>query len=284
MSQEGTYDTDLTDRTLMEHLLTRQAGEVAARLRKHGLSGRTVTIKVRLHDFTTLSRSTTLSSPTDQARTIARLARGLLTDLDTSGGVRLLGVGVSGLADWVQEDLFGETTDGRRRRAGGAQRAPRAAPAPRRRRATLVAGDGRRARRDGPGLGLGLGTRRGHGSLRDGRDAGGAGQVVRRGRPSAAGRGLRQHPLKRREPARAVALDGPLADPQLRRGLPDAEPEPVPQHDHLALHLGQRLERVEERRPLLDGRPRARPRRRGRRAPAARVATGAATRRCCCAR
>jgi DNA polymerase-4 len=101
VSQEGTYDTDLTDRSLMEHLLTRQAGDVATRLRKHGLSGRTVTIKVRMHDFTTLSRSTT----------IARLARGLLADLDTTGGVRLLGVGVSGLADWVQEDLFGETTD-----------------------------------------------------------------------------------------------------------------------------------------------------------------------------
>ncbi|MDN4173119.1 DNA polymerase IV [Nocardioides sp. SOB77] len=108
VSVEGTYDTDLTDRRLMEGLLTRQAGEVAARLRKHGLSGRTVTIKVRLHDFTTLSRSSTLPSPTDSAGTVARIARTLLADLDTSGGVRLLGVGVSGLADWVQEDLFGE--------------------------------------------------------------------------------------------------------------------------------------------------------------------------------
>ena len=109
VSVEGTYDIDLTDRSLMSGLLTRQAGEVATRLRKAGLSGRTVTIKVRLHDFTTLSRSTTLPSPTDTATTIARLARGLLEDLDTSGGVRLLGVGVSGLADWVQEDLFGDT-------------------------------------------------------------------------------------------------------------------------------------------------------------------------------
>ena len=108
VSVEGTYDIDLTDRRLMEGLLTRQAGEVAERLRKHGLSGRTVTIKVRLHDFTTLSRSTTLPSPTDRTATIARLARTLLTDLDTSGGVRLLGVGVSGLADWIQEDLFGD--------------------------------------------------------------------------------------------------------------------------------------------------------------------------------
>lgn len=109
VSVEGTYDTDLTDRDLMERLLTRQAGEVAGRLQKHGLSGRTVSIKVRLHDFTTLSRSSTLPSPTDSAATIGRLARALLTDLDTSGGVRLLGVGVSGLADWIQEDLFGET-------------------------------------------------------------------------------------------------------------------------------------------------------------------------------
>jgi DNA polymerase-4 len=111
VSVEGTYDTDLTDRRLMEGLLSRQAGEVAERLRKHGLSGRTVSIKVRLHDFTTLSRSSTLASPTDSTATIARMARGLLTDLDTSGGVRLLGVGVSGLADWIQEDLFGETVE-----------------------------------------------------------------------------------------------------------------------------------------------------------------------------
>jgi DNA polymerase IV len=111
VSVEGTYDHDLTDRSLMEHLLTRQAGDVARRLRKSGLSGRTISIKVRMHDFTTVSRSSTLASPTDTAATIARLARALLTDLDTSGGVRLLGVGVSGLADWVQEDLFGETTE-----------------------------------------------------------------------------------------------------------------------------------------------------------------------------
>lgn len=111
VSVEGTYATDLTDRRLMEGLLTRQAGDVAERLRKQGLSGRTITIKVRLHDFTTLSRSSTLPSPTDSTVAIARLARGLLTDLDTSGGVRLLGVGVSGLADWIQEDLFGETCD-----------------------------------------------------------------------------------------------------------------------------------------------------------------------------
>ena len=109
VSSEGTYDTDLTDRRLMAGLLARQASHVGERLRKHGLSGRTVSIKVRLHDFTTLSRSSTLTSPTDSSATIARVARALLEDLDTSGGVRLLGVGVSGLADWIQEDLFGDS-------------------------------------------------------------------------------------------------------------------------------------------------------------------------------
>ena len=111
VSVEGTYDTDLTDRRLMEGLISRHARSVAERLRASGLAGRTVTLKVRLHDFTTLTRSTTLASPTDQAATIARSARSLLTDLDVSGGVRLLGVGVSGLTDWIQEYLFGEADD-----------------------------------------------------------------------------------------------------------------------------------------------------------------------------
>jgi DNA polymerase-4 len=111
VSVEGTYDTDLVDRRLLEGLLDRQAAQVAERLRKARLSGRTVSIKVRLHDFSTHSRSVTLSAPTDSPKVVARLARGLLADLDTSGGVRLLGVGVSGLADWIQEDLFAEYDD-----------------------------------------------------------------------------------------------------------------------------------------------------------------------------
>jgi DNA polymerase-4 len=108
ISAEDTYDTDLVDRRLLEGLLERQAQKIAQRLRDARLSGRTVTIKVRLHDFTTHSRSTTLAAPTDNPAVVARLARSLLAEVDTTDGVRLLGVGVSGLADWIQEDLFGE--------------------------------------------------------------------------------------------------------------------------------------------------------------------------------
>jgi DNA polymerase-4 len=108
VSVEDTYDIDLVDRRLLEGLLERQAQKVATRLRSARLSGRTVTVKVRLHDFTTHTRSTTLAAPTDQAAVLFRLARALLAEVDTIDGVRLLGVGVSGLADWIQEDLFGD--------------------------------------------------------------------------------------------------------------------------------------------------------------------------------
>jgi len=106
ISVEDTYDTDHVDRRLLEALVDRQAAKVTERLRKSRLSGRTVTLKVRLHDFSTHTRSATLRGPTDDHRTVARLARSLLGEVDTSGGVRLLGVGVSGLADWIQDDLW----------------------------------------------------------------------------------------------------------------------------------------------------------------------------------
>jgi DNA polymerase IV len=106
ISVEDTYDTDLVDRRLLEGLLERQTRKVAERLRTARLSGRTVTVKVRAHDFTTHTRSTTLAVPTDDPAVLVRRARSLLGEFDTSDGVRLLGVGVSGLADWIQDELF----------------------------------------------------------------------------------------------------------------------------------------------------------------------------------
>jgi DNA polymerase IV len=109
ISVEDTYDTDLVEPRLLHGLVERQALKVGERLRAARLSGRTVTVKVRLHDFTTHTRSTTLTVPTDEPAVLVRSARALLTEVDTRDGVRLLGVGVSGLADWVQEDLFADT-------------------------------------------------------------------------------------------------------------------------------------------------------------------------------
>jgi DNA polymerase-4 len=111
VSVEDTYETDLVERRLLEGLLDRQAAKVTERLRKARLSGRTISVKVRLHDFSTHTRAVTIAAPTDRTRVVARLARTLLGEMDTAGGVRLLGVGVSGLADWIQEDLFAEYDD-----------------------------------------------------------------------------------------------------------------------------------------------------------------------------
>ena len=151
VSVEGTYDTDLTDRRLMEAILTRQAGEVATRLRKQGLSGRTVTIKVRLHDFTTLSRSSTLASPIDAAAAVARPARpaGRPRHLRrrTPARGRGLGSGRLGAGRAVRRPDRG--------RGGGDHAAGEAPvePPPR-----LAPGTRRRARRARPRVGVGLWT------------------------------------------------------------------------------------------------------------------------------
>ncbi|HWG92896.1 MAG TPA: DNA polymerase IV, partial [Mycobacteriales bacterium] len=106
VSAEDTFERDVVDPARLRALLDVLAARVAGRLQADGLSGRTVTVKVRAHDFTTLSRSATLAGPTDDVRVVCRTARRLLEEVDTTAGVRLLGVGVSGLADWTQDDLF----------------------------------------------------------------------------------------------------------------------------------------------------------------------------------
>lgn len=65
-------------------------------------------LKVRRYDFSTLTRSETLRGPTDDPGVVREAAARLLDSVDTTGGVRLLGVGVSGLADYTQEDLFAQ--------------------------------------------------------------------------------------------------------------------------------------------------------------------------------
>ncbi|AEV82872.1 DNA repair nucleotidyltransferase [Actinoplanes sp. SE50] len=108
VSAEETFDVDVTDPVRLRHELDLLAARVAGRLRSGGLAGRTVNIKVRHGDFTTLTRAFTRDHPTDDGRLVAQLARRLLAELDTSGGIRLLGVGVSTLADFAQDDLFAE--------------------------------------------------------------------------------------------------------------------------------------------------------------------------------
>ncbi len=108
VSVEDTFEVDLTDRTRVRTEVLRLADRCVARLREAGRSGRTVVIKVRNYDFSTLTRSETLRGPTDDPAVVREAAVRLLETVDTTGGVRLLGVGVSGLADFTQEDLFAQ--------------------------------------------------------------------------------------------------------------------------------------------------------------------------------
>jgi DNA polymerase-4 len=106
VSAEETFERDLTDVEVLGREIDAMAGRVGQRLRASAYSGRTVTLKLRRYDFTTLTRSQTLPHPTDDARQIAGIARRLLTEAGTGGGLRLLGVGVSGLSVYAQGDLF----------------------------------------------------------------------------------------------------------------------------------------------------------------------------------
>ncbi|MFI1400909.1 DNA polymerase IV [Streptomyces sp. NPDC020681] len=108
VSVEDTFDVDIHDRVRIGIEVERLADRCVQRLRGSGHSGRTIVLKVRRYDFSTLTRSETLRGPTDDPGVVREAAGRLLESVDTTGGVRLLGVGVSGLADYTQEDLFAQ--------------------------------------------------------------------------------------------------------------------------------------------------------------------------------
>jgi DNA polymerase-4 len=96
-SRERTFDHDLRDPAQLSALLERMSTELCASLAAHGRSGRTVGIKVRLDDFTTVTRAHTLPEPTCDPRLVDAVAQRLLRDYAPSRPVRLLGVRVAGL-------------------------------------------------------------------------------------------------------------------------------------------------------------------------------------------
>lgn len=106
VSAETTFDVDVTDRVRLGRHLRELGARVGGRLRADGLSGRTVVLKVRRHDFSTLTRSVTLDQPTDDDAAVVRHAERLLGGVDVGDGLRLVGVGVAGLSLYTQPDLL----------------------------------------------------------------------------------------------------------------------------------------------------------------------------------
>ncbi|MFG3281232.1 DNA polymerase IV [Streptomyces sp. NPDC048111] len=129
VSVEDTFDVDLHDRLRITLEVGRLADRCVERLRASGHSGRTIVLKVRRYDFSTLTRSETLRGPTDDPAVVREAAARLLDAVDTTGGVRLLGVGVTGLADFTQEDLFAQAAEAQAAQARAAAAEEEPAPA-----------------------------------------------------------------------------------------------------------------------------------------------------------
>jgi DNA polymerase-4 len=98
VSHEVTYREDTHDGDKLRETIKRHAQSISKRLRKLGLYGSTVKLKIRSPDFTTISRQVTLAEPSDKESEIEAAALGLLSKYWKAGRkVRLLGLGVSGL-------------------------------------------------------------------------------------------------------------------------------------------------------------------------------------------
>jgi DNA polymerase-4 len=109
IGQERTFAENLTDLQDMRDMLLHETESVAGRLRRHHLTARTVTLKLRYADFRTLTRRTTLPDPTDSTSTIWHAADALLAHWATTtfAPLRLLGIQLGNLqATGQQLSLF----------------------------------------------------------------------------------------------------------------------------------------------------------------------------------
>lgn len=110
ISHETTFAVDIAEEEVLRAWLLELTEQVARRLRRHGLRGRTVQLKVRFADFSTITRSQTLGEPTDVTEELWQTAAEILAKRLPAKHlpVRLLGMGVSNLdaSGQVQRQLF----------------------------------------------------------------------------------------------------------------------------------------------------------------------------------
>ena len=102
---EDTFEEDLTGMDLLRPHVHAQALRVARRLRKASVKGRVVQLKVKFSDFTTITRRTTLPSPTDDGQTLYRTALELLERAHQNKPIRLTGVSVQSLGEQEPQQL-----------------------------------------------------------------------------------------------------------------------------------------------------------------------------------
>jgi DNA polymerase-4 len=112
VSQEETFARDLLTRDELALQTVRLADALASRLRAGAVRARTISVKIRFTDFTTITRSATGGEPIDGARAIAEVARDLVAEVDPTPGVRLFGISGSGLVDSSAQQLTFDDVSG----------------------------------------------------------------------------------------------------------------------------------------------------------------------------
>ncbi len=109
ISHESTFSHDIVDKEAMRAWLLELTDQVARRMRRHSVRGKTVNIKVRFSDFHTITRAQTLAECTRSTRELELVVENVFNRIDLQGrAVRLLGMGVSNLNrnDLTQGMLF----------------------------------------------------------------------------------------------------------------------------------------------------------------------------------
>ena len=99
IGHEETFAADLWDRGDLQSRLSRMVDASATGLRQSGLAARTVTVKIKFGDFTTITRSHSMDAPIDASPAIGAVAAALLDSVELDRGVRLLGVSLAGFGD-----------------------------------------------------------------------------------------------------------------------------------------------------------------------------------------
>lgn len=123
ISNETTFHDDTNDADILDGHLWRMAEKVSDRAKAKGLAGRVVTLKLKRHNHTSLTRRLSLRDPAQLADTIYRVARDLFDQVGDEGPYRLLGCGLSDLCGADEAEVSGDLLDPDARKRGQAERA-----------------------------------------------------------------------------------------------------------------------------------------------------------------
>lgn len=106
LGAENTFPVDIMDQADLRPWLLAQAERVAKAMRRHGIKGRTVTLKLKFHDFTTITKRQTLPRATDNGKVLFHLGWGLVKEISPSAPIRLVGLSVSHFSTGPEQGIL----------------------------------------------------------------------------------------------------------------------------------------------------------------------------------